>query len=242
MKENHFIHRIDKETINNMPLASFQGEVIIVRTKKSMFKAIEYLNTQTIVGVDTETRPSFHHGQHYPTSLVQISTETRCYLFQLKHIGFTIQLADFFANPKICKIGLAFRDDLAGLKRLRDFEPQNCIDIQNIVPQYGILDLGLQKIFAIIFSKKISKTEQLTNWDNDILTPDQARYASTDAWATLLIYKELLKTKKISQRKYIQLKEADYLLQLQHYKEMQQKKYNENKNIQSDDNHISEKK
>lgn len=224
MKENRFIHRIDKETVNGMPLAVFDGEVIVVRTAEAVEKAMDYLNVQTIVGVDTETRPSFQHGQHYPTALVQIATEQRCYLFQLRHTGFTKSLADFFSNSEICKVGLAFRDDLIGLRRLRFFEPRNCVDIQKIVLPYGILDLGLQKIFAIVFDRKISKSQQLTNWDNEVLTTEQARYASTDAWATLLIYNELMQTKQLPKRKYMQLKEADHLLQLQHQQQMQERK------------------
>lgn len=215
-----------------MPLTEFPGEVIVVRSKDNLPAAMEYLNSQTCVGVDTETRPSFIHGQHFPTALVQIATEERCYLFQIKHIGFPKVLADFFANPRICKIGLAFRDDLRGLQRLRMFRPANCTDIQNIVLPYGILDLGLQKIFAIVFGKKISKSQQLTNWENAVLTPEQARYASTDAWATLLIYKELQKTQRLTQEEYIRLKEEDIQRQIAHQQEINALRQQAN-----DDNH-----
>lgn len=240
MKENHFVHRIDKEEVNTMPLAAFEGEVVVVKNMKVFRQAMEYLNVQTIVGVDTETRPSFQHGEHYPTALVQIATEERCYLFQLRHIGMPQELAKFFANPRICKVGLAFKDDLTGLRRLRNFEAQNCVDIQKMVLHYGILDLGLQKIFAILFSCKISKSQQLTNWDNVVLTEEQARYASTDAWATLLIYKELMQTKQLPKRKYMQIKEEDHLLQLQHQQQVQeQKKIQQLNQEDNNDNYIS---
>ncbi len=197
MKENAFIHKIDKETVNNLPICAFEGETFVINEPQQVADAMTYLNAQTIVGVDTETRPSFVKGQHYPVALAQIATEERCYLFQLSRIGMPQELADFFANPNIRKVGLAFKDDLIALRHRRNFTPQNCVDIQRMVGQYGILDLGLQKIFAICFGKKISKSQQLTNWDNIELTPEQARYASTDAWATLLIYKELKNTKRI---------------------------------------------
>ncbi len=228
MKENRFLHRIDKEKINQMPLAEFPGEVIVVCTPEAVQSAAEYLSRQRCVGVDTETRPSFVRGQHFPTALLQIANEQRCYLFQLRQIGFPQELADLFANKDICKVGLAFHDDIRGLQRLRPFEPANCIDIQKIVLQYGILELGLQKIFAIIFSRKISKAQQLTNWENLVLTDEQARYASTDAWATLLIYKELLRTKQLPKRVYLRIKDADHQLQLQHQQEMQQLKQQNN--------------
>ena len=118
-------------------------------------------------------------------------------------------LAALFSNPNICKVGLAFKDDLTGLRRRRDFKPANCVDLQSIVCKYGIMELGLQKIFAIIFGKKISKSQQLTNWENSHLTPEQARYASTDAWATLSIYLELQKTKPLPKKEVEALKQAE---------------------------------
>ena len=116
-----------------------------------------------------------------------------------------LSLAALFANPDIRKVGLAFKDDINGLRRRQDFRPANCVDLQSIVGRYGILDLGLQKIFAICFGQKISKAQQLTNWENSHLTAEQAQYASTDAWATLLIYKELMRTQPLKK------KEADAL-------------------------------
>ena len=203
-----------------MPLVRFEGEVVIVDREEQLADAMNYLNRQRILGVDTESRPSFTRGVHYPTALVQISTEERCYLFRLTHIGMPQALADLFANPKICKVGLAFRDDLNGLRRRRDFKPKNCVDLQSIVGRYGILDLGLQKMFAICFGKKISKSQQLTNWENSHLTPEQARYASTDAWATLLIYKDLMATQPLPKKEAEALRQADLEQQRQHQQEV----------------------
>ena len=194
--------------------------MVIVDREEQLADAMNYLNRQRILGVDTESRPSFTRGVHYPTALVQISTEERCYLFRLTHIGMPQALADLFANPKICKVGLAFRDDLNGLRRRRDFKPKNCVDLQSIVGRYGILDLGLQKMFAICFGKKISKSQQLTNWENSHLTPEQARYASTDAWATLLIYKDLMATQPLPKKEAEALRQADLEQQRQHQQEV----------------------
>ena len=216
LKENNYIHHYSKDLIQWLPLAAFGGEVIVVDTQEKVEEAVAYLSRQTAVGVDTESRPSFTRGVHYPTALLQIATEERCYLFRLTHVGMPQALADLFANPKITKVGLAFKDDIAGLRRRRDFKPANCIDLQTIVPKYGILDMGLQKIFAICFGRKISKAQQLTNWENSHLTPDQARYASTDAWATLLIYKDLMQTKPLPKAQVDALRQADREAQIAH--------------------------
>ena len=216
LKENSYIHHYSKDLIQWLPLAAFGGEVIVVDTPEKVEEAVAYLSKQTAVGVDTESRPSFTRGVHYPTALLQIATKERCYLFRLTHVGMPQALADLFANPKITKVGLAFKDDIAGLRRRRDFKPANCIDLQTIVPKYGILDMGLQKIFAICFGRKISKAQQLTNWENSHLTPDQARYASTDAWATLLIYKDLMQTKTLPKAQVDALRQADREAQIAH--------------------------
>lgn len=230
LKENTFVHRISKDLIQWMPLAAFEGDVRVVCEEEQVADAMAYLNAQTVVGVDTETRPSFTRGQHFPVALVQISTTERCYLFQTNRIGLPQPLADFFANPDIRKVGLAFKDDLTGLRRRRDFVPANCVDVQQMVGAYGILDLGLQKMFAIIFGRKISKSQQLTNWDVPSLTPEQARYASTDAWATLLIYNELMATMRLPKREAARIKEEDKQKQIAHMQEvMAQRQQNPDK-------------
>jgi ribonuclease D len=134
-------------------------------------------------------------------------------------VGLPVEIAQILANPAICKVGLAFKDDINGLRRRRDFKPANCIDLQSIVCKYGIMDMGLQKIFAIIFGKRISKAQQLTNWESSHLTPEQARYASTDAWATLLIYLALKQTKPLSKKQVDALKQAEKEAQYQRQQE-----------------------
>lgn len=230
-KPNCYIPRIDKQAVQDMPMAVFDGEVTIIDQPEQVEEAVAYLRRQTVVGVDTESRPSFTRGIHYPTALLQIATEQRCFLFRLTHIGMPQTLCDLFADNGVCKVGLAFKDDLNGLKRRRNFMPRNCIDIQSMAWKYGILDLGLQKIFANCFGKKISKAQQLTNWENTTLTTEQARYASTDAWATLLIYKQLIATKPLPKQQADELRQKDKEAQLLHQQEILAQRTQEEKTI-----------
>ena len=224
---NTFAAHIDKAVIPTLPVAFFEGEVIVVDRPEMVAEAAAYLRQHNVLGVDTEARPSFKRGVHYPTALVQISTLQRCYLFRLTHVGMPVEIAQIFADPNICKVGLAFKDDINGLRRRRDFKSANCIDLQAIVCKYGIMDLGLQKIFAIIFGKKISKAQQLTNWENSHLTPEQARYASTDAWATLSIYLALQQVKPLSKKAVDALKRAEKEAQIQRQQEAMERKLQE---------------
>ena len=225
---NTFAPHIDKTAIQALPVTFFEGEVIVVDKPEMVADAAVYLRQHTVLGVDTEARPSFKRGVHYPTALVQISTLERCYLFRLTHVGMPVEIAAIFANPDICKVGLAFKDDINGLRRRRDFKPANCIDLQSMVCKYGIMELGLQKIFAIIFGKKISKAQQLTNWENSHLTAEQARYASTDAWATLSIYLALQQVKPLSKRAVEALKRAEKEAQIRRQQEAMARRCLEN--------------
>lgn len=211
-----FSHHISKELVNLMPLAQFEGETIIVDRSELIDESVAYLRDCPVLGIDTESRPSFTRGTHYPTALLQVSDGQRCYLFRLNKTGMPASLAELFSNKDICKVGLAFKDDLNGLRRLHDFKPANCVDLQSMVEKYGVLDLSLQKIFAIVFGRKISKSQQLTNWEAESLTPEQARYAATDAWATLLIYNALLDSKPLPKREVERLKSAEKEAQVQH--------------------------
>ena len=226
-KLNKYIQHISKELVQAMPVAAFEGEVIVVDREEQVHEAVAYLRTQPVIGVDTEARPSFTRGVHYPTALVQIASLERCYLFRLTHVGMPQELADLFADEKIRKVGLAFKDDINGLRKRRNFVPANCVDVQSMVAKYGILDLGLQKIFAICFGKKISKTQQLTNWENSHLTPEQARYASTDAWATLLIYEDLLAHEPLEQKEVEALKKEEKERMIEHQQQVQDQRLRE---------------
>lgn len=220
-------HHISKEELQALPVQVFEGQVVVIETLQQAEEAVAYLRRNRRVGVDTESRPSFTRGVHYPTALVQIADHKRCYLFRLTHIGMPQVLADFFADENICKVGLAFRDDINGLRRRHDFIPANCIDIQKLVPQYGLLDLGLQKLFAICFGRKISKSQQLTNWENSHLTQEQARYASTDAWATLLIYEDLLRHEPLAPEEVAALQREEKERMIEHQQQVQDQRLRE---------------
>lgn len=215
-----FANRITKEEVNALPVVGFEGEVVVIDRPEQVADAVSYLKSQKVIGVDTEARPSFTRGVHYPTALVQIASRERCYLFRLTHVGMPEELCGIFADSNICKVGLAFRDDLNGLRRRRQFVPRNCVDLQSLVGRWGIQDLGLQKIFAICFGKKISKAQQLTNWENSHLTPEQARYASTDAWATLEIYLLLQHTPPLPKEEAEALHRAELERMQQHQQEV----------------------
>ena len=190
--------KISKEEVNELPIVIFEGEVKVIDHDDKVSEAIQMLRQHNMVGIDTETRPSFKKGLLHKVSLLQISTEDICFLFRLNKIVFPKELGDFLSDKSVKKIGLALKDDFNGLNKHLRFKPENIVDLQSIVKSYGILELGLQKIFAIVFNQKISKSQRLTNWESPELTEQQQRYAATDAWAALMIYKQLMQEKKLT--------------------------------------------
>ena len=180
---------ITKAEIAQMPKVFFEGRIFVVYTEEDAEKAVSYLKTQTIVGVDTETRPSFKRGLTHKVALLQIATSDTCFLFRLNRIGMPESLQEFLAGD-VLKIGLSLKDDFMMLRRRKDVhaEEGNWIELQDYVGRFGIEDRSLQKIYANLFGQKISKNQRLSNWEADSLTEAQMRYAATDAWACVEIY------------------------------------------------------
>ena len=189
--DNNLI-KISKEDVALLEKEIFDGRIIVIQSSEEAKKAIAYLSGFKVVGIDTESKPSFKKGRQNKIALLQISTNECCFLFRLNIMGFTPEIAAFLENQEITKVGLSLKDDFMMLHGISAFTPKGFIDIQSIVDKYGIGEKSLQKIYAILFGKKISKSQRLSNWEADVLTDAQKRYASTDAWATLRIYEKLL--------------------------------------------------
>ena len=183
----------DKGNIKNLPLTAFDGRIIVIITEQEAEKAVDYLLSQKMLGVDTETRPSFKKGEGHKVALLQVSTEDTCFLFRLNHIGLSPSIVRLLEDTTVPKIGLSWHDDILSLKKRGRFKPGWFIDIQKHVGEIGVKDMSLQKLYANFFHKKISKAQQLSNWEADILTDKQKLYAATDAWACIQLYKELIR-------------------------------------------------
>ena len=188
---------ISKAELAQMPKVQFEGRIFVIYTEADADKAVEYLNTCDMVGVDTETRPSFKRGKTHKVALLQIATSDTCFLFRLNRLGMPDSLLDFLKDDTL-KIGLSLKDDFMMLRRRKDIhaEEGNWIELQDYVARFGIEDRSLQRIFANLFGQKISKSQRLSNWEAETLTEGQMKYAATDAWACVEIYNCLLEMER----------------------------------------------
>ncbi|MBQ5700768.1 MAG: 3'-5' exonuclease domain-containing protein 2 [Alistipes sp.] len=186
-----FIESISNEEVAALQAVQFEGEIIIVETAEALEQACTHLAAQTILGFDTETRPSFTAGVTNKVALLQLYGGGKCFLIRLNRVQMSKQLTDILHNPNIIKVGAAVKNDIVGLARLRHFTAGGFVDLQDIVEKYGIKDKSLRKISGIVLGKKVSKAQRLSNWEAKTLTWQQQVYAATDAWVCVEIYNHL---------------------------------------------------
>lgn len=183
-------NKIDKKTIATFPTVSFPGRIVVVLSESEAERAVDYLLSQPVLGFDTETRPSFKKGVQHKCSLLQVSTSNCCFLFRLNYIGMCPAVKRLLEDTTVTKVGLAWNNDAHGLHQLGDFQMGTFVDLQDMARKLGIEDQSLAKLYANVFGERISKRQQLTNWERDVLDEAQKRYAAIDAWACVQLYVE----------------------------------------------------
>lgn len=188
--------KYDKTRLAELPRVLFEGRIFVIQSESEAVKAVDYLLTQNLLGFDTETRPTFRPGPMNHVALLQVATEDTCFLFRLNRMGLTPSLVRLLSDKGVKKVALSWRDDTNQLKRLGDVDMEGFIELQNYVSSFGIEDKSLQKLYANVFEERISKGQQLTNWEADALTEAQKLYAATDAWACLKLYERFEEIKK----------------------------------------------
>lgn len=189
-------NKYDKAMLQELPVTQFEGRIVVVLNQHEAERAVGFLLSQPVLGFDTETRPSFTRGHQHKVSLMQVSTEDICFLFRLNYTGLTPAIIRLLEDKQVVKVGLSWHDDVNSLHKIGKFELGNFIDIQILAREIGIEDMSLQKIFANLFGQKISKRQQLTNWEADVLNDKQKLYAATDAWACVKMYHEIMRLKR----------------------------------------------
>ncbi len=192
MVNNIYREEISTEELKDYDLSWFTGNIVVVDSQEKFDGIISKLSKQEVLGFDTETRPSFRKGRKNKVSLIQLSTGNLACLFRINKIGIPDKLAGILANPGIVKAGVAIHDDVRFLKNVRKFEPDGFVDLQKFVKEFGIKSSGLKKLSAIVLGFRISKRQQVTDWEAAELSEAQQIYAATDAWVCYEIYRKLV--------------------------------------------------
>lgn len=186
-----FQKEISKEEVAELDLIEFGGPIHLIDSLEDFEKAIDEISSSALLGFDTETKPAFKKGQVYPTSLIQLATRDKSWIIRVSRIGYPKRLLDLLSSEKVLKIGSGLSDDIRRLRADFNFEPAGFLDLQQYVEAFQIEVKGLKKMSGIVLGRRISKSQQVSNWDADLLTEAQLRYAATDAWICLEIYNAL---------------------------------------------------
>lgn len=190
-----FASTVTVDEIESLEVASFPGEITVVASAhcEEFEQAIAYLSGQEAIGFDTETKPCFvPKVPRNKMAILQLSGADRAYIFRLQQVGVPPKLAALLGNPKVLKIGAAVHDDIRGLQEYRRFIPKGFVDLQRLAPTYGIEEKSVRKMSAIILKKRVSKSQQLSNWESSHLSDAQLRYAAIDAWICREMYYKLM--------------------------------------------------
>ena len=190
---------ITKAEVNELPLGKFEGEIIVVDSPIKIADAIEEIENENIIGVDTETRPTFKKGALNKTALIQVATRKKVYLFRLNKMGLPYSLVRIFENPQIQKIGIAVLQDMKELSdQFRQFQYQNVTDLNILCKNLNFQNIGARNLTAMVLGFRISKRQQTSNWESDELSEGQLRYAATDAWIARQVFLKLYYSKEFN--------------------------------------------
>ena len=162
----------------------------LVASPADLEEARADLAEETVVGLDTETRPAFKKGESHLPALVQAATGRAVWLFRLRRAESFPVLAALLSSPRTVKAGVSLADDLRALKALFPFEERNLLDLGHAARRAGFAQTGVRNLAGIVLGLRIPKGAKTTNWAARELTPAQIAYAATDAWACRELYLE----------------------------------------------------
>jgi ribonuclease D len=179
---------VSREEINELPIRRYEGEVRVVAALHDLAPAMADLLQETVVGFDTETRPSFRVGESYPPSLAQVATGRAVYLFQVQRQDIAAAVAEMLAEKRIVKAGVGLAYDLQALKKVIQFTEKSIVDLGTVATRHGLKQTGVRNLTGLFLGFRIPKGTKTSNWSRPRLSAQQITYAATDAWACRELY------------------------------------------------------
>jgi len=179
---------ISKEDLAQLPIRRYEGKVSLVETSRELEQARVDIRQERVVGLDTETRPSFKKGEVHLPCLVQAATAQAVYLFQLSRLDVFPALVELLAKPQVIKTGVGLAYDLRQLKLVFPFTVENIVDLGVVARRRNLGQTGVRNLAGMLLGFRIPKGNRTSNWAAPRLSPAQINYAATDAWACRELY------------------------------------------------------
>ena len=180
--------RVTREEINDLPIRRYEGVVQVIARSDEVASALDKILAESVVGFDTETRPSFRVGESHPPALAQVATERAVYLFQVRSRDVAAAVARILGEAHIVKAGIGLADDLKALKKMVEFTEKSIVDLGAVAKRQGLEQSGVRNLVGMFLGFRIPKGTKTSNWSRPQLTAQQVKYAATDAWSCRELY------------------------------------------------------
>jgi len=187
------LHPPDKSAI--LELEPFVGvefaNVLLPRSDDQLEAAWADLSACRYVGFDTESKPTFVAGQQVAgPDVVQFSTATKAYVFQLRHPACEVLVRAILTDKAVVKVGFDLKQDQVQLRSRLGVEAAPLLDLTRVFHRKGyVRELGIKSAVAVVFGQRFIKSKKVatTNWANERLEPRQVLYAANDAYVALRV-------------------------------------------------------
>jgi ribonuclease D len=171
------------------------AQISLISTGAQAALAWQALSGAAALGFDTESKPTFarHEASEGP-HIVQLSTLTTGYIFQLLDAECRQVVAQLLQAPGITKAGFGLGDDRKRIMSKLGVDPQAVLDLNVVFRERGYRkDMGVKGAVAVMFNKRFIKSKKAatSNWSNPQLSEAQLVYAANDAYAALRVYQAL---------------------------------------------------
>lgn len=189
-----------KKTISKEELLSLEPETlsvpVMVLTHDSSLEEITTVcdrlrEGNKVLGFDTETKPAFSKGKSFKVSVLQLSSMDLAVVVRLlpemqqTHLE---PIRKILKSKRIAKVGVAIGDDAKQLWSDHGLITNKMLDLRTLAKAGGVEVLSLTKLYAVLYGKRISKGQRLSDWEREELTEGQIEYAALDAEAGLKIF------------------------------------------------------
>lgn len=157
----------------------------IIKTTSALEDAIKRIQIKPFIGFDSEQKPTFKKGEKsHGVALIQLATQSDCYLIQIKQIKDISSLISLLENDNIIKIGTGLKGDKQELFNQFQLQFNASIDLEETLKKLSSKDgIGAKRAASMFLNQNLQKSKRISrsNWEIKELTNAQIKYASEDA-------------------------------------------------------------
>ena len=167
----------------------------LIATGAQAERAVAALAGATMLGFDTESKPTFTKGEVSDgPHIVQLATLEQAWIFQLHDPDCRELLCAWLGSHLGEKVGFGLGDDMRRIRGKLGVEARGVVDLNHLFRAQGYRqDIGVKTAVALLFGKRFLKSGKAStsNWAARELSESQLLYAANDAWAAAKVYEAM---------------------------------------------------